>query len=212
VELPDEDETDDEFDKMIDEFQERFGKATEEGRRAEEARRFHEKVRRLVRKRRLEGQALHQQFTIAIGTLGGIAFAGLVLILQDQGPFTVRFGHILTAAQSFDALVVLLACVSILAMTSVLASSFVGADLVPFTSAIGWYGYGSGLTSIVGFVLAIDVIVNDVSPVGDTILTVLIVVIGVIMAVAFYLSLRERMAASRDETQLPGSLASRAVR
>lgn len=148
-----------------------------------------EKVRREIEE---GGRNLHQQFTIVIGTIGSIAFAGLVLILQDQSTFKVPWGTLISGDWNFDGLVLLLATVSALSSFSVLASSFVGAGILSFDSKLGMFGYITGLVAVITFLLGVEVIVGDITTVGDNIFTGILVALGAGFLVSLWISWRDR--------------------
>jgi len=158
--------------------------------------------RRFTQQQRLKGQILHQQFTIAVGTIGAIAFAALVLVLQDRAPFeqaaTGLFGPI-SADEEFRLLLGGLGIVSILSAFSVISTSFVGAGMTHFDSLLGWAGYGEGIGSIFGFSIAVQWIVSDLSGRGGTILIILIFALSVLTVVGLIRGVMKASSKEGDE-------------
>jgi len=106
------------------------------------------------------GRLFHQQLIFAFGTMGAIAFAGLVLIVEDQTPFQSDFGT----------LVFLLSMASILAACSSIASIFGGAGYIKPLSPLGFFGYATGVLSFVCFLVAVVFVAIDVdASVGDAV-------------------------------------------
>jgi len=155
---------------------------------SEEAyRRLEPLLRQIEKQRRERGMGLHQQFTIAVGTVGAIAFAALVLAIQDPKPFEVPSAPNaliqVTGQQWWHLLITALGVVCVFSVFSVLATSFVGADLVHFDSLLGWFGYGAGIVTMSGFLSAVALIVNDETNLGSIILGVVTVVLFVIFGI-----------------------------
>jgi hypothetical protein len=115
-------------------------------------------------------RSFHQQFNLAIGTVGAIMFAGLVLVIQDPSPFIKQLFLFISPHDNFVLLVLMLSFSIVLAMLSVVASIFAGAEIVMATSTLGRYGYALGLLSIVGLVLSLTLMVADITPRGATVL------------------------------------------
>ena len=74
--------------------------------------------------------------------------------------------------------------VSILALFACMATWFPAAGFIAALSPLGKFGYGCGLLSIVGFVLASLIIVGDVSPEGSEILAAFIVAVIAVLVFA----------------------------
>ncbi|HZW58544.1 MAG TPA: hypothetical protein VFF30_19820 [Nitrososphaerales archaeon] len=136
-----------------------------------------------------EGSIFHQQMTITFGTLGAITFAALVLILQDPKPFTVKNNIFLTPDQSFDVLILVLSCVSLLSLISCLATSFAASGIVDYDSSLAMFGFYSGFVSIFAFGTSILYILGDISTVDGNIFVVFIVV----LVILFVMLLRQSM-------------------
>lgn len=141
-----------------------------------------------VKEREDRGSLLHQQFTIAVGTVGAIVFAGMVLLLEDpttfeKPPLPPNYFHI-GAVTQFHLIVTGLGLLVVLSVFSVIATSFVGAGMVSHDSWLGWFGYGSGLATMLGLALAVSVILDDVTPTGGNIIFGAYGVLGVMLAFA----------------------------
>lgn len=151
------------------------------------------------------GKLLHQQFAIAVGTAGAIIFAGLVLVLEDPSPFEKPplppnpFN--LTATFQFHLVISLLGLLIILSVFSVIATSFVGAGIIKTDSWMGWFGYSSGLATMLGLALAVVILLGDFTPSGSNDLLFAFGILGIIWVVALVYGLaRQRpdeMAATR---------------
>ena len=107
-----------------------------------------------------------------MATVGAIAFAALVLVLQDQAPFRVVgvFAKHLSADQNFDALVLLLGIVSMLSIFSSLCLLLVSEGLATPTSFLGIFGFISALGSWTALLGAITDVVWAATPVGGEII------------------------------------------
>lgn len=139
-----------------------------------------DRIRELLeyyRKEEEKGKLLHQQLTVAIGTIGSIAFAGLVLVLQNPRPFVYKSSIFLTPHQSFDLLILTLAMTSILALFSVMATSFAGSGIVRGTGSVGTFGFVTGMFSIMGMIFGIIQLIEDFSTPTFMILSVFILIL-----------------------------------
>lgn len=134
---------------------------------------------------------LHQQLTITVGTIGSIAFAGLVLVLQNSHSFVHTNNILLTPHQSFDALILTLAMTSVLALFSVVATSIAGSGIVSGMGSLGEFGFVSGLLSVFGMMLGILLLVEDFSSPASDVLTAFIVILCIILVIVFRRSSRE---------------------
>lgn len=134
----------------------------------------------------------HQQLTIAIGTVGAIAFAGLVFIVQNRKPFTYSTFFCwqpyvcLTPDQSVDILILVLAMTSILALVSTLLTSMAGSGFAPEHGWISFLGFLFGIVSLAGFIWADFMAVTAVIPVGAGIFEVALLVVFIATALAFW--------------------------
>lgn len=130
------------------------------------------------------GRTFHQQISLTFGTMGSIAFAGLVLILQDPKPFLTNQFKFLSPHQNFDVVTLALSMVTILAMFACVATWFPAAGFIEALSPVEPFGYATGLLSIAGFVTISLIIVGDVSSTGSIVLVVAIIVVLVSFAAA----------------------------
>ncbi|MDG7005565.1 MAG: hypothetical protein JRM86_01365, partial [Nitrososphaerota archaeon] len=117
-----------------------------------------ERMRRWVAARRAEqreqGRLFHQQLTLVFGTLGAIAFAGLVLVLQDPKPFRLNGPKWLTPHQNFVVLVIILSIAIMLALFSCIATTFSAAGATKMLGPVGTFGYVGGLLSVVALLIS----------------------------------------------------------
>jgi hypothetical protein len=93
---------------------------------------------------------------------------------------------LLTPHQSFDMLILTLAMTSILALFSVLATSFAGAGIVRGTGSVGTFGFVTGMFSILGMMFGIIQLIEDFSTPAFMIISVF----ALILLVAFALVAR----------------------
>ncbi len=131
------------------------------------------------------GSQFHQLFTLVVGTNGAIAFAAMVLILEDPRPFTTKNDVFLTPAQSFDALVLLLALLIILSVVSSFCEMFAATGMVGVGGPVATFGLVSGALSLFGLLLAVVVIVIDFTWIGSTILAGIFVTLMILFGYAF---------------------------
>ncbi len=129
---------------------------------------------------------LHQQFAIVVGTLGSIAFAGLVLVLEKPSAFIYKNNILLTSHQSFDLLILMLSMTSALALFSVVAAPIAGSGMVKGTGSIATFGLTTGILSIVGMLFSILEMISDFSTTAANIFSVFLVV----MLVSLYIAVR----------------------
>ncbi len=160
---------------------ERFGKRAEK---------VAEELRRIRREGEEHGKGLHEQFTLAVGTIGAITFAALVLVIENPKPF-VGTGHILPPMEVLHMMESFLGLVCLLSVVSVLATSFVASGLVHFDTPLGWFGYSVGVASMCGFATAVVWVVGDVSGRGGEVLIAVFVVLFVAFFVALWLGLKK---------------------
>ena len=134
------------------------------------------------------GQGLNQPFMVVVGILGAATFVALVLVMQNPTYFEVEQIGLFTTLSGiaeFHAITVYLGAVCIFSAFSVLALSIVGAGLARPDSMLGWFGYALGGTTVVGFAVAVWVLVSqEADPESDSILGVI-----VILAVIFFVAL-----------------------
>jgi hypothetical protein len=118
-----------------------------------------------------EGATFHQQMTLVFGTLGAISFAALVLVLQNPAPFRAKgvFSSWMSPDQNLDAMVTMLALVSLLAIVSCVCSIFAGSGAVEPFSPVGWMGFITGFLSFCGLMVSVFDMVDVVTPVGSAI-------------------------------------------
>jgi hypothetical protein len=132
-----------------------------------------------------KGRLFHQQLTLVFGTLGAIAFAGLVLVMQDPSPFEHNGFPFLTPHQNFDVVVLALSVTILLALLSCIPTSMAAAGIVKMLGPVGKFGYATGLLSIVFLVLSILIMIGDVTPAGAYIFITALIVVLLAMLIAF---------------------------
>jgi hypothetical protein len=139
-----------------------------------------------------------REFSVVVGIFGAVTFVALVLVMQNPTNFKVaQIGLVLnqTGAQEFNDLVIYLSAVCIISAFSVLASACVGAGLVRFDSLLGWFGYALGGMTIVGFAVAVWVLVSSL---GDFVAYVTLGLIAT-LAVVFFLGLLRGLPSPRTK-------------
>jgi drug/metabolite transporter (DMT)-like permease len=105
-----------------------------EARRQTQLREEAEEAKRKAKKADEEAvQRFHQYFGLTIGTLGGIAFAGLVLVVQKRSEF-----------HNFEEILILLGGAIVLAMFSALFATLAGSGTIHPDNPVAWLGFALG--------------------------------------------------------------------
>ena len=99
-----------------------------------------------------KGKDFYQLFCLTIGTFGAIAFAGVVLVIQNKADFS-----------DFTSIVFSLGATTILAMFSALFSILAGSRQISANSPHAWLAFGLGGVSFLCMIFGVLFAIKDSS-------------------------------------------------